>query len=348
MMSKGTTFFKEVAKHNLERFHSECIAWGMHNFKKEFAILFIKEVTGISNINIDTIAVDAEVDRSDLKLTFIHEGITHEIFIENKIKASESSKNITRYFHKKLNKEGQKKVKVGDDVSQTEYYFLKERFRENIDNNKLHFCFLHSTNIIGEKRNNNWEALCAKNIKNPWVKISYFKLFELIKLDNLDDKNIDSKIFREYVTYCREENLLMGAEPISLKSPCKVILFPIHNAVKKGRDIYESTRKSWKISDVLAEIKPIYAVGLVHSISLGVFEIDSWEEIEGTKKSRFVKKSELPNICSELINKNWSKIISGRGYWLRGNPIVVEFNGKNEFKYIHGVSDKSKWLNLNN
>ena len=57
MMSKGTTFFKEVAKHNLERFHSECIAWGMHNFKKEFAILFIKEVTGISNINIDTIKI---------------------------------------------------------------------------------------------------------------------------------------------------------------------------------------------------------------------------------------------------------------------------------------------------
>jgi len=29
-------------------------------------------------------------------------------------------------------------------------------------------------------------------------------------------------------------------------------------------------------------------------------------------------------------------------------PIVGTVNGKDEFKYIHGVSDKSKSFNLNN
>ena len=33
MMSKGTTFFSQVANHNLERFHSECIAWVLNTIK---------------------------------------------------------------------------------------------------------------------------------------------------------------------------------------------------------------------------------------------------------------------------------------------------------------------------
>ena len=30
-----TTFFKEVAGHNLERFHSECIAWVLNKIKAQ-------------------------------------------------------------------------------------------------------------------------------------------------------------------------------------------------------------------------------------------------------------------------------------------------------------------------
>ena len=35
MMSKVTTFFKVVANHNLERFHSECIAWVLNRIPKD-------------------------------------------------------------------------------------------------------------------------------------------------------------------------------------------------------------------------------------------------------------------------------------------------------------------------
>jgi hypothetical protein len=348
-MNKKSNFFKEVASHNLERFHSECIAWGMHNFIEEFALLFINEVTKCkSNIDIETITVDAEVDKSDLKLTFKHEGILHEIFVENKTKSSESIKKITKSFCEKLNTEGNKIVKEGDNVSQTEYYFIKNSFSINDDNRTLHFCYLHSTDIIGEERNNNWEALRPKKIDNPWVKISYSTLFNLIKLKDIESEDIDSKIFIEYIKFCKKEIRLKGAHLVNPNYSCTVIIFPIHNQVRKGIDIYESTKKAWSISKDFAEIKPLYAVGLVHSISLGAFEIKSWKKIEGTKKFEFEKTSESPKICSELINKNWSKIISGRGYWLRGNPIVVEFNGKDEFKYIHGVSNKSKWFKLLN
>jgi len=314
MMSKEPNFFEAVASHNLERFHSECIAWSLNSFKEDFAIFFIKEVTGLSNIK--TITVEAEVDDIDVKLTFKHEGITNIIFIENKIKASESIKKISKSFHKKLNLNGQETVKVGDVVSQTEYYYLKENYRENIDNINLHFCFLHSTDIIGEERDNKWETL---NAENPWVKISYSKLFSLIELEDIKPKNISYTIFSAYVKFCREQIKLMGAEPISPNSHCKVILFPIHNALKT-RSIYKSTRGNWRISKKLLEINPDYAVGLDHSISLGAFKIKSWTEKSDLGKRKFVKSESINNF-PELINKSWSKIISDRGYWKYGKPL---------------------------
>ena len=43
-MAKKTDFFGCVAKHNLERFHSECIVWAFNN-STEMLKRFIKKTT---------------------------------------------------------------------------------------------------------------------------------------------------------------------------------------------------------------------------------------------------------------------------------------------------------------
>jgi hypothetical protein len=96
-MNKKSTFFEEVASHNLERFHSQCIAWCMRYSKTEFCIPFIEKVIErkCTNLDKEKIIVDAEVNNCDIKIEFEMNCEKYMIFIENKIKSSESRKPIT-------------------------------------------------------------------------------------------------------------------------------------------------------------------------------------------------------------------------------------------------------------
>ncbi len=51
-MTKKTDFFGCVAKHNLERFHSECIVWAFNN-STEMLKRFIKKTTQNPDLNIE-------------------------------------------------------------------------------------------------------------------------------------------------------------------------------------------------------------------------------------------------------------------------------------------------------
>ncbi|MFM9950009.1 MAG: hypothetical protein ACKV1O_18880, partial [Saprospiraceae bacterium] len=50
--------------------------------------------------------------------------------------------------------------------------------------------------------------------------------------------------------------------------------------------------------------------------------------------------------CDILLEKNWIKIInSTKGYWQRGNFLLVEFDGNSRFRFVRGSSNKD-WLPL--
>ena len=49
---------------------------------------------------------------------------------------------------------------------------------------------------------------------------------------------------------------------------------------------------------------------------------------------------------SDFANTNWRNILNQTGYWQRGNYLVVEFDGKGQFRFLRGNQDKIKWLSL--
>jgi len=132
----------------------------------------------------------------------------------------------------------------------------------------------------------------------------------------------------------------LGAKPVE-PSLCleRLFIFPIHNALASSPDsVYQATRASWKVNRKYHALES-YAVGVKHGISLGSFKIESWEA--SGEHSAFVGSKAL-----DLENCNWKNIInSSLGYWQRGNYLIVELNGKGQFKFLHGCSDRS-WRDL--
>lgn len=119
----------------------------------------------------------------------------------------------------------------------------------------------------------------------------------------------------------------------------RLFIFPVHNALSSSPDsVYQATRASWKVNSKYNSLES-YAVGVKNGISIGSFKIERWEA--SGDRSAFVG-----SVASELENYNWKNIInSSLGYWQRGNFLIVELNGKGQFKFLHGCSDKS-WRDL--
>jgi hypothetical protein len=156
---KGKSFFKSVANHNLERFHSETIAWIFNTFQ-DSAKNFIKSIhDGITSI--EDIILDekkccwAELNQIDILLKYSYDSKNYQIIIENKMKASEHSINSQKLHDsldkikmelKKNNKEYTltflSEIEVIENnrlLSQTEYYYLREKtnhLKELVENLK--------------------------------------------------------------------------------------------------------------------------------------------------------------------------------------------------------------------
>jgi len=121
-----------------------------------------------------------------------------------------------------------------------------------------------------------------------------------------------------------------------------VFVFPIQNAVNKGASFYDATRMVWSVSKNNRSFKQSYAVGLQNAISIGSYEIDKW-----VKSTLYPKKYEFespghpnPSFFTNLYNLNWTKVINvARGYWQRGNYLIVEFDGNGKFRIIRGSKD---------
>ena len=63
----NTNFFSSVDKHNIERFHSECISWIFDNYNN-IAIKFISSITKEEDIKI--ISVKTEEDYIDIEIHY--------------------------------------------------------------------------------------------------------------------------------------------------------------------------------------------------------------------------------------------------------------------------------------
>lgn len=125
-----------------------------------------------------------------------------------------------------------------------------------------------------------------------------------------------------------------------------VFIFPIQTALANGRDPYNATRSFWNISNPFRSLNSTYAVGLKNSISKGSYRVLEWVPVTGEKnKFEFTAEGHpAPLPFAELHNKNWNNVLSvAKGYWQRGNYLIVEFDGKGKFRVKRGSKDQTNW-----
>lgn len=140
----------------------------------------------------------------------------------------------------------------------------------------------------------------------------------------------------------------MAAEFVNPSTPYEyVFIFPIQNALMRGVKPYNATRTTWLVSNFYQTVHNAYAVGLKNSISKGSFQISSWSSVTGTNKQKFYSPGHPnPKDYQPLLNKNWNNVLAvAKGFWQRGNYLIVTFNGKGQFKIIRGSRDTTTWHN---
>lgn len=225
----SNSFFESVAHHNLERFHSETIAWIFNTFQdtaKNFIKSIHKGITSVEHIKLDEKKCCwAESNQIDILLKYSYDSKNYQIIIENKMKASEHKIEAKKLLKKgkdfdKYSLQLNEKIKL----SQTEYYYFREKMnpRENTENcwyvylkpsrvaqkyftNKI-INDLNSVNYYFEKLNT-WNKKLGDN---PWITITYEELIETIKNnDAVNDKqqlNENIIIANAYINFI-EDNI---------------------------------------------------------------------------------------------------------------------------------------------
>lgn len=246
MSEYNTNFFESVAKHNLERFHSETIAWIFITFPiaaKEFIKLVHKEILLIDEIILKNDYCTAEENQIDIKLHYTFNSKNYKIYIENKMKASEHSisslklENSFKKMNLKLEDIKYKnnltflsdiEIKCFEKVrqlSQTEYYYLREKIN-------------HSKEIIEKvnkiKDNTEAKEYLKNNFNFDYCRFIYLKpsiisedsYNELAKVVNYSD-NKSIKNFFDFKHYNNWDKDTLGCNPwktITYKTLAELII----------------------------------------------------------------------------------------------------------------------------
>jgi len=260
------TFFSSISNYNKELFHSGAITWILNHFP-EFQNVVLKSILGQDESKKATfVKALSEIRQIDVLIIYKLDEKYKLIHIENKIKASESTKkNKKEYIASKEEK-----------LSQTEYYFSRlasEKFRKDlareinkylingvdpilfsqenlkvdIDSENWNFIFLKPSHTLKEeskmKELNSWREDIWKvgKVKNPWVTKSYQELV----FDSLTHLKKPSDSVKEYISFIKDEfssskNNLGNVDFLNF---CNVDLAVKHklNAVEK------STLEEWFI-----------------------------------------------------------------------------------------------------
>jgi hypothetical protein len=233
------SFFESVAHHNLERFHSETIAWIFKTFPnsaKNFIKSIHTDISSIDKIELNNEYCWAELNQIDILLKYSYNSKNYQIIIENKMKASEhkieakklkKGKSFDEYSMQSNEHkiETEKLLQIGK-LSQTEYYYFREKM-ERKENNNYEYCRyvylkpsrvdhkdftkklkndLNSVNYYFKKLNT-WNKKLGDN---PWKTITYEELIETIKNnDAVNDKqqlNENIIIANAYINFI-EDNI---------------------------------------------------------------------------------------------------------------------------------------------
>jgi|TARA_B110000902_G_scaffold220623_1_gene255673 hypothetical protein len=177
----STTFFTKVARHNLERFHSECIAWVLNRMPKDNKI-FKKFKAGN---DFEFVKAVAEVQQHDIVLLFKNsENKFKYVFVENKTKST-LSRNKT--WSKYLNQESitlnthKKRIIENEGMLQTSYYQLRwcEKMKDLTYCKGVFDAFEFSENWNKNEGKNQLERIRVEfdRIANPeWVILSQMDL----------------------------------------------------------------------------------------------------------------------------------------------------------------------------
>lgn len=225
IMTNKIDFFGCVAKHNLERFHSECIVWAFNN-SKEMLERFIKRVHP-TNSNLNIVAAHAFSETSDIDILIYYktDGKDFLIHVENKVKAHEGKKNITESILNKLDLEKKSTIETFKKIynlkrnylSQTEYYYLRNKtkiergFSKKINNEAdTHYIWSYvylspALKDTSDNSLNTWSELSFHK-PNPWLNLSYTDIINCMA-DNIIDKTQEPNklIFKEYKKYLKKE-----------------------------------------------------------------------------------------------------------------------------------------------
>lgn len=141
------------------------------------------------------------------------------------------------------------------------------------------------------------------------------------------------------------------AKPVAPHDAFKRIhVFNITNGLQATNDQIEAVRRTWYSRNKVNPPKTGIAVGTAGNpaISRVVCRIDKWyRDKELPEKWAFDPQKLAPNIIDQLNERNWSKIIDAVGnarQW--GNPIQVEFDGRDQFKILSG-GGHLRWRKLN-
>jgi hypothetical protein len=355
------SFFESVANHNLERFHSEVIAW-IFNIFPDSAKNFIKSIhTNIPTI--DKIELNdnfclAESNQIDISLKYSYNSKKYIIIIENKMKASEHKieaqkllKRGKRFdeYSSQLNKDEiifllNKNVKL----SQTEYYYFREKMspRENIENcwyvylkpSRVHVDQEYFTDKIKNDLisvNYDFDKLNAWNKKlggNPWITITYEELVKTIKNnDAVNDKIASNENFIIANTYIKfiEDNI---KEKVYLDDFSKNKEYAKFDYFKLLFALVKSKFKDVSILNSLSdnnEENSIYEYIEAGSSNGGMPLFAFYKKIELDKKYAFfsdnkdkVKEYTIINIGIQVQGESFKYYVSADDY----NNMIVKYN----------------------
>ena len=113
--------------------------------------------------------------------------------------------------------------------------------------------------------------------------------------------------------------------------------------VRENGNEYEAIRKFWYKIDKWQYCSDMYAIGLVQGNAICAFKIDEWKLIENKNVEARYEFSGKEINDSELLHKNWKKIIElAKGYWGFGGWLVVSLNENNQFRILRGSHD-NEW-----
>ena len=125
-----------------------------------------------------------------------------------------------------------------------------------------------------------------------------------------------------------------------------VFIFPIQNAINGGASIYDATRMVWYVNQANRNLQNSFAIGLKYAISIGSYQINNWNSavLDANKHEFTAINHPTPNTYEPLLNKNWIKVLDkAKGFWQRGNYLIVDFDGQGHFRIKRGSQDRTTW-----